>query len=162
MINYNIRKSKYRRGAGNFYWDGIYTKGFIYENGTRVQFKDPVAFFDTDKFYEPSDENYGEIRCNDLYDVIDSLEENGDKWNSILKYYTKDLESLVTKFVEITQWSQMNLIERLESMADVDYKYIIIDRLPTEKIWFVEDKNKIIEELKEVLEICEKENISLD
>lgn len=150
-------------------WIGQCTIGNVSCHGTRLWFQPNAAkSFDENligdgnernKFYDNLEKAHDtfpgdncNIRADSLQKILDELECKKD--SEICAYYKGSL----TQFIEETYDNNTDLALILEK-EETTYP-ILINLFPTEKVWFVFKKEEILEELNEVLKVCNTNRVT--
>lgn len=163
-------------------WVGKYTTGHINYRGTRVWLRSPYTLsFDSGVILEemlrvkrsidkgqacPGDAI--NIRAECLQDIIDVLKKEPESYlSSVFGWFSQSNDEPEIYY----KWSNLTLddlvgkyfFKNRDFIKQENIKgggHILIDFDPTERFWIIYEKEKIIQELKEVLEKCEEENVA--
>ena len=184
-IEFEEIKNVYDDGSTvDAYWNGTYTVGIVGCRGTRVWFKsNNVKCFDSNfdedeekDFYDELDGNESffpgddcVIRDDSLSGIINALElDSKINLQSIIygesryRYYDGNLDKLLDELWSSNSDLAVLIHEGLETEKELlnSYPIILVSLFPTQEVWLIKDKNRIIEELKEVLSRCNEKNVT--
>lgn len=144
-------------------WKGPYTVGHISLRGTRVWFRSSGALaFDSESLIDVENckETIKDLDSNevifpgDYYNLrSESLEYIIDELKGKVEY--PDICAYVSNIYNDPIFSTIMVLDKLEKQTDP----IIIDLLPTTKLWILRRKDDIINELLYVFNICNKHGV---
>jgi hypothetical protein len=165
-------------------WNGTYTVGNVGCRGTRVWFKSNNAKCLDGDFDESEEKSFHDklngsesvFPCDDynlrsicLSDILKALKHDSkiqlksaiDK-ESQYRYYDGNLDELLDELWSHNSDLAILIHEKMETDKELlnSYPNILIDMFTKDSVWLIKNKNRIIEELKEVLNMCNEKNVT--
>lgn len=150
-IKYDFYKNKDYEKTGQIYcsWNGKYTNGTITYRGTRLYFNNATLLqlgYVEFSVIPPNEE--GDdccIRNESLQKIVNNMTNIDKDWDFIEIKNKDDISLLYTQLLDINEFNK-------------NYEYICCT-LPIDTLFFINEKDLILHELREVVKICNENNV---